>query len=413
MTSQSQKVAELLEYALTSPEAILGRRLKSERDLAMLLDIGRRQANEALSLLAHRGLLSRTRGSGTYVTQRPQLSPSEAQRLRLTWEQGTRYRPEDVFAEAEESTEVTARRSNAPLHLCLCGDWLDASPVHHAIVDRMLATVQQRGHTLSIISVIDEAGRALPPEVLGKQLRNAPADGYLVVDRWAEQFRFAAQGMRRPVIYCGNSSDLHYEPAVGICHIDATVRVLRRFCESGFSRIAMLGYYNTANPSEVQEDAYVRSVTALGLNYRRCELIRVGELRAAAIVRQLLDSPDRPDALYLSDEFLAPALIAAADTLGLRLGRDMGLICFSNRGVSNLPHEWSRYEIDIRLAGQLAVEALIRTIETGEEYASNIVLQPRWQPRETHGWPLSEKSHTPSTHLHGANHPSSPLDAMH
>jgi DNA-binding LacI/PurR family transcriptional regulator len=171
---------------------------------------------------------------------------------------------------------------------------------------------------------------------------------------------------------------------VGYCHNDVTGRALRRLSEAGFSRIAMLGYHSASNSIEPQRDAYDRAADALGLQYRRCELIRMGDLNTGASVRQLLGPGKRPDAIYLSDEFLAPALIEAAHALDLALGRDLGLVCFSNRGINVLPEAWSRLEIDIRLAGQLAVEALIRSVETGEEYPGNLILQPRWRPARTH-----------------------------
>ncbi len=385
MSSQTDHVSSLIEHALADPHAVPGRRIKSERDLALLLGVGRRQINEALSHLAHRGLLARSRGSGTYVVQRPQPSEAESRRQRQAWDRCGLTRPDEVFAPEEQAPPVTDRRRSTPaLRLCLCGDWLDGSSIHHAIIDRMLATVQQHGHTLSVVSVLDSAGCPLSPDALREQLKKHPADGYLVVDRWGELFTHAMRNVRRPVVFCGNSCGLRHEPAVGFCHNDVAVRALRRLSEAGFSKIAMLGYHHACNSIEPQRDAYDRAADALGLQYRHCELVRFGDLRPGASVRRLLDPDNRPEAIYLSDEYLAPALIEAVDSLGITFGRDMGLVCFCNRGISTLPDAWSRLEIDIRLAGQLAVEALMRTIETGEEYPGNLVLHPRWLPAQSH-----------------------------
>ncbi|MFA9480452.1 substrate-binding domain-containing protein [Phycisphaerales bacterium AB-hyl4] len=385
MVDRTEQVLDILEHALTDQWATPGRRLRSERDLAMVLDVGRRQVNEALSQLAYRGLLSRTRGSGTYVVKRAEPSDARAARLREVWEQSELDNVDQIFLPTSQSAAPLSHRTgNAPLRLCLCGDWLDASPIHHAAVERMIATVQHLGHALSIVSVLDESGRPLTATTLRQRLRANPADGYLVVDRWGELFSRAAEGIHRPTIFCGNICGLRHEPAVGICQYDVAPQAMRRLSEAGYSRIAMLGYHNPANSMEAQQDAYEGAVDRLGLNYRRCELIRLGDLRSGAIVRQLLESKDRPDAIYLSDQFLAPAVIEALESTKLTLGRHLGLVCFTNRGVSDLPTTWSRYEVDIRLAGQLAVEALLRTIETGEEYASNILLQPRWHPRQSH-----------------------------
>lgn len=388
MLSQTHRVIAVLEHALAGQNVSPGRRLRSERDLAMALGVGRRQVNEALSHLAHRGVLSRTRGSGTYVTSRLDVPDDRVGELQAAWDESGLGSTEEVFVPDHAATGATTlKRAGAPLRLCLCGDWLDASPIHQATIERMIATVQRLGHVLSIVSVLDESGRPLPTSVLRQRLRADPADGYLVVYRWGDLFLRAAEGAMRPTIFCGAICGIRHEPAVGVCQHDATPRALRKLSEAGFTRIAMLGYHHPANPIEPQQDAYERAAAALGLSYRHCELVRLGDVRAGAAVRRLLETQHRPDAIFLSDEFLAPALIDAADTLGIVFGRDMGIICFNNRGISDLPASWSRLEVDIHLAGQLAVETLVRTLESGEEYASNLLIQPRWRLRTTHIYP--------------------------
>lgn len=385
MIRTTQQVAEILEHALAEPAAVPGRRLRSERDLAVTLNVGRRQVNEALSQLANGGLLSRARGSGTYVLQRAAPSGGRAQELQEAWRRAGLGSPEQIFLPLTQALPAPALRSaGEALRLCLCGDWLSASPVHHAIVERMISTVQGFGHQLAVISVLDEAGRPLSTAALRQRLHATPADGYLVVDSWGDLFRRAAVGIDRPTIFCGGICGLRHEPAIGICQHDVTPRAIRRLHEGGYTRIALLGQYHQSNPIETHQDVYDSAITSLGLTYRRCELVRFGDLRSGALVRRLLESGDRPDAIYMSDEFLAPAFADAVDGLGLTIGRDLGLICLANRGISDLPSFWSRYEIDIRQAGQLAVETLLRTINNLEEPPNNLVVQPRWYPGSTH-----------------------------
>lgn len=401
MIQSTQEVAEVLEHALTEPAAIPGRRLRSERDLALVLGVGRRQVNEALNQLARRGLLSRTRGSGTYVLKRATPTAPRLEELQQAWRRARLGDPEQMFLPLTQSVASAFRRPpGQPLRLCLCGDWLSGSPVHHAIVERMLSTAQSLGHQLSIISVLDVTGRPLSTTALRQHLQTTPADGYLVVDRWGDLFLRAANGIKRPAIFCGTICGLRHEPAVGVCPHVVIPHALRRLSEEGYGRIAMIGYYHSSNTIEAQQDVYDSAVSSLGLAYRQCRLIRLGDLRGAAIIRDLLESPERPDAIFLSDEFLAPSLVSATDSLGLVIGRDLGLICFTNRGISDLPPTWSRFEVDIRQAGQLAVETLLHAIESNEEPANNILIHPRWRPGKTHlhvTSPSSARIRTPVT----------------
>lgn len=393
MGYRTDQVMAIFEYALSMPDAEPRRRLRSERDLAAALQVGRRQVNEALVELARRGVLARERGSGTYIIRRVSLSESQLAAAREAWEAGPVRDVEAIFLPVM-APAPTPTVSQHALRLCLCGDWLNSSPVHQLIVQRMIDAVQQRGHLLTIISVLGARDKPLTPEQLQVRLRAETADGYLVVDRWGHLFlRALGEQAHPPVIFCGQTCGFRHEPAVGVCNVDLIPRVLRHFGDQGYSRIAMLGYHSAASPIELQQDAYERAADGLGMTYRRCHFVPLGDMRPSTSVRQLLAAgPDRPEAIYLADEFLAPALLEAAESMGIVFGRDMGLICLTNRGLGHLPQEWSRFEIDIKLAGELAVEMLLRAIHRGDELPSNLLLHPRWLPRQTHQRPGQESA---------------------
>src|SRR5205085_9684025 len=71
--SLRHRIAERLRELLLSGEYMAGARLPSEPALARSLGVSRSSLRAAIAVLEADGLLHRLHGSGTYVTNRPQL----------------------------------------------------------------------------------------------------------------------------------------------------------------------------------------------------------------------------------------------------------------------------------------------------------------------------------------------------
>lgn len=79
-------------------------------------------------------------------------------------------------------------------------------------------------------------------------------------------------------------------------------------------------------------DGYRDGLAEAGLPYRE-ERVRRSEFRAAgaeAAASALLDSPDPPDALLVANNIMAVGVLGTARRLGLRPGRDLGVVAFDD-----------------------------------------------------------------------------------
>ena len=79
----AEEVADQIQQLIISEEIAEGTRLPSERDLAQILGTSRPTVSQAIRILVTRGLVESRRGSGAYVTPRPEMSMAASVNLML------------------------------------------------------------------------------------------------------------------------------------------------------------------------------------------------------------------------------------------------------------------------------------------------------------------------------------------
>jgi LacI family transcriptional regulator len=102
--------------------------------------------------------------------------------------------------------------------------------------------------------------------------------------------------------------------------------------EHGHERIGMIGGPSTASTSRERADGYRQALSEAGLKidpalYRES---RFSQSDGFAIGTELLSEPDRPTALLTANSFLAFGVIAAAETLGLKVPDDLAIASFDD-----------------------------------------------------------------------------------
>ena len=70
--------------------------------------------------------------------------------------------------------------------------------------------------------------------------------------------------------------------------------------------------------------------TIAGRNGVACQISECADCDCGAIARQLLGARDRPTAIFLSSDRMAPHLYAAAESLGLAIGKDVSVVGFAD-----------------------------------------------------------------------------------
>lgn len=79
----AEEIAAQIQELIVSEELAEGARLPSERDLAQILSTSRPTVSQAIRVLVVKGLVESRRGSGAYVTRRPEASLAASVNLML------------------------------------------------------------------------------------------------------------------------------------------------------------------------------------------------------------------------------------------------------------------------------------------------------------------------------------------
>lgn len=157
---------------------------------------------------------------------------------------------------------------------------------------------------------------------------------------------------------------------------DGAVEATEHLLNAGWQRPACLSRPADIQTGEQRRLGYQTVVTQHGLSPVVRQIPYHAE-QGLQVIRDLLADADRPDSLVTIDSMLALDALEAAKGLGLRVGRDLGLISFDDA-------EWTRvvepqlsvvaqpaYEI-----GAAAVQLLIRRItKAGSDEPQRVVME--------------------------------------
>ncbi|HWB54544.1 MAG TPA: substrate-binding domain-containing protein [Tepidisphaeraceae bacterium] len=157
----------------------------------------------------------------------------------------------------------------------------------------------------------------------------------------------------------------------------------------GYKRIALIALEEAGHDSQPFIKAYKRAVEDCGLKYEAMEFCNNSVVASMAGTRRLLDRKNPPDAIYVADDFVFYGVAEALAVSNVKPGVDLGVITLSNRGHQLPPgNDWSRLELDPHLFGHIAVDSLLRIIQTAGTEAGNIGVYASWRPGQTHKRPV-------------------------
>ena len=83
----AEEIADIIQELIFTQRLTEGARLPSERDLAQMLSTSRPTVSQAIRILVVRGLVESRRGSGAYVSRRPEASLATSMHLLLNLNQ--------------------------------------------------------------------------------------------------------------------------------------------------------------------------------------------------------------------------------------------------------------------------------------------------------------------------------------
>ncbi|GAA4612720.1 substrate-binding domain-containing protein [Saccharopolyspora hordei] len=112
----------------------------------------------------------------------------------------------------------------------------------------------------------------------------------------------------------------------------AAAEAVQHFADQGYRRVGCLTGPSGVRTADDRLAGYRDGVEATGLPVSE-ELVRRSEFKAAGAkqaAHSLLTAPDRPDAVLVANNMMAVGVLETCAELGLRPGRDVGVVAFDD-----------------------------------------------------------------------------------
>lgn len=383
---RKEELVQLFEFYLSRPPCMSGVRLRSEPELARILNESRQKIRRALDDLVERGFLTRKQGSGTFV--RKVFPEAEALNSDSVVRLMPRVVAEQVFLpKAPEPQKRRPDRSAQGLRIGLPGDIRFLTRTNHTLFEAAKERFESLGHTAVLYSQYSGGLETLKsPEELAREFQRGRCDGYLFESYWYDTvqaaLRLAFGDAEIPAIYFWpGSTQINCEPLIQIDTNEAVGRAVDLLAGFGYRRIALITMEDNSHPAAPEREVCLRRLAAHQLDYHETITLR-GPLGAGlAHSLDALFERNAPDAFYVADDHYLPEFCRWLERNGVEPGRDLGVITLANRhGELNGAADWSRLEFDPPQVGFHAADHLIRAIHSPGAALCNFSHQATWKP---------------------------------
>lgn len=211
-----------------------------------------------------------------------------------------------------------------------------------------------------------------------------------VEPKWLERFARDA-----PVVLIGRHDQSRSYDTVTNDDLAGGDLVMNHLFELGHEKIAHLTVWGIRNrresrpPHALRQEAYEKHMTARGLRHRIAYAI--SEQEAYESTLDLLDSDERPTAIFAGNDALAIGTLAALAERGLT-PRDVSVVGYDNIGLAGHPLV-SLTTIDQygELIGETAVTLLLERIEKSRADSRHVQLDPQLIVRKSTSTPVSDR----------------------
>ncbi len=380
---------DIFTFVLSRYPCRSGIRLRSEPELARILNVNRQRVRRSLDHLVESGYLTRKHGSGTFVRKvfPPELASSED-----VFRGYTDIIPEQFFINEQPARSHTPEKKAQRLQIGVSGDSALLTQSNQLIFNGAVSHLKTLDCRPVIYSHLTyDTTEIKPTDELAEELKKNRCDGYLIESSRAEQFNEAfslAFGRDNcpPVSYFWpGSTTLRHEPLIQQDTHEAVCRAVKILAASGYVRIALVALEHPQPSEEKEEDTYNLALVRAGIQYRG--VISCTNFKGSGLLDNWsrLWNENRPDALYIADDHFLPLLSRWMKEKRIIPGKDIGVITLWNKG-GKFPDEtqWSRLEFDPHLVGMMAANNLVRSIQMTGELTGSFSHQAAWIPGSTH-----------------------------
>ena len=337
------QLKEILLRHIATGSFVAGGRIPAERELAEDYGISRASVRETITELINSGLLFRTVGKGTFVSETVQSLPDT-----------TAYNI--AFIISEEIFNFVQTGYNRIL-----------AGVQHVCRDR--------NSRLLFNSVGDEfGGLTLPDEQNGKnRWSGAIVVGGVrghVVDRLHEE------GIPIVLVDLLINDERHSLPSVTIDYETGAREAIQHLHSAGHRRIGYIGF-----SSSQKYNGYWTALEELNLLYdpRAVEFLQLLDLQPGILagyqaMQRMINRKRLPTAILVTNDFVATGVLEALGMAGIRVPDQISIVGFDDLGLKTSP-ALTTVRVDLRRVGEEAAEILFGRIEGRNDSSANSVVQ--------------------------------------
>lgn len=188
-------------------------------------------------------------------------------------------------------------------------------------------------HGLSVVLTQSGSKHAPAPDWVEGVLRRRPVGVVLVFSDLPPEYRASLRSRAIPFVIIDPAGDPSPDvPSVGSANWSGGLMATRHLIELGHTRIAAITGPEDMMCSHARIDGFRSAMTSAGLSIRP-DWIRFGDFHTAGgheHGRELLDSPDRPTAIFAGSDLQALGVLEAVRALGMRVPDDLSLVGYDD-----------------------------------------------------------------------------------
>ncbi len=213
-----------------------------------------------------------------------------------------------------------------------------------------------------------------------KNIRSRRVDGFIVVRSRQHDARISIlQEHNSPFAVFGRVEGKHDFPLVDVDGEMGIKLVVNHLLKQGCTRLACIAASSDLMFAYYRLKGFIDALGSHGLAVDK-SLIIEGDLTQRAgrkVAEQLLDLPDRPDAIVACNDLMALGAISAAQERGLIVGKNICITGFDDIPLAEYAHPaLTTVHQPVYKIGAMVCQMLIKVIK-GEEIAERqIILQP-------------------------------------
>lgn len=312
------------------------------------------------------------------LSNHPKISPATARRVREAMEQ-LGYMPNAAAKSLVSQTTYTLG-----IILPRAAEELFLNPFFPEVLRGISVSAQQAGYDLLLASgsTEREEREAVTRLVLGRRV-----DGVILLhSRVGDPLIPFLREQQFPFVLIGRSEDDGGVPSVDNDNVRAAYDATRHLLEKGHRRIAFISGPQTFVVSRDRLAGYRAALEETGLSVRPDWIIEAPFLQEGGYLAldRLLQMPERPTALVVTDDLIAIGLLRGLYQYGWRVPDDLALVSFNNIALAELvTPPLSTIDIDIYRLGTTATGLLLRTIFGEKLPTSRIIIPHRLIVRES------------------------------